>query len=234
MFDSDRRGDSAVADIAQKAREAGFARTYGHLRGAWTNPLTTRAVADYIPGFIGRCAKYTESPFAPQWIITIMTDTKCSHTREQHKEQVLRSIVRRLAGYFHLRLSHDEDGIFLAHGSEKYHIEHLAYMLRTDIARADKLAAARGIEREAISAFRKRAAGKIELEKIKTNASRVYVSYADSIAAGNCVSMTAEFAKEIWAHIKASGPCAVRGDIVLSLRHDNYAMRAINYALANH
>ena len=231
MFTSDARGYTCINEIAKQAKSAGFCRTYGYFRGAWLDALTTSAIANYTPGYIGRRAKYTESPFAPIWIFAIMQDTKCSHTREQHKEQILRSVVRRLAGYFHLRLSHDSDGVFLSHGKEKYHIQRLAYMLRTDVSRAEKLAKARDIDRAAIKAFRKRAAEKIEKQSLLANASHVYVSRDDSIQAGNCVSMTEEFAKKMWAHIGAIGECAVRGDIILSARYDNYALRAVNAAM---
>jgi len=53
----------------------------------------------------------------------------------------------------------------------------------------------------------------------------------DSIAAGNCQSATVQFAQSVWQRIGASGPCAVRADVVLAVRDDLYTRRAVGAAL---
>ena len=57
-----------------------------------------------------------------------------------------------------------------------------------------------------------------------------YVSTDDSVAAGNCKPATDQFASEVWRQIGASGPCAVRADIVLAIRDDSYTRRAVGVA----
>jgi len=54
----------------------------------------------------------------------------------------------------------------------------------------------------------------------------------DSIAAGNCSTMTNNFAFRMWQELGASGPCAVRADVVLMTRDDYYTRRALGAALA--
>ncbi len=60
----------------------------------------------------------------------------------------------------------------------------------------------------------------------------IYLSVEDSIAAGNCSSSTQQFAKRVWNELGASGPCAVRADLVISTRDDYYTRRALGAALA--
>lgn len=62
--------------------------------------------------------------------------------------------------------------------------------------------------------------------------SAVFVSSDDSHASGNCAYGTSEFARKAWSVIAAQGPCAVRADVVLSLRHDAYTLRAVKEAAA--
>jgi hypothetical protein len=61
----------------------------------------------------------------------------------------------------------------------------------------------------------------------------VYVSVEDSVAAGNCKPTTEQYAHQIWAHIGASGPCAVRADVMLMHRDDYYTRRALGIALGH-
>lgn len=60
----------------------------------------------------------------------------------------------------------------------------------------------------------------------------IFLATEDSIAAGNCQSATTQFAAQIWREIGASGPCAVRADVVLMARDDYYTRRALGAALA--
>jgi len=80
--------------------------------------------------------------------------------------------------------------------------------------------------REAVSAFRKRRAERIAIK----HPERIWVSVEDSYAAGNCRSMTDQFAAEFHAAIGALGPVCARADLLLSIRDDNYTRRAISYA----
>lgn len=61
----------------------------------------------------------------------------------------------------------------------------------------------------------------------------VWISVDDSIAAGNCQSSTGQFARRMWDAIGASGPCAVRADIVIATRDDYYTRRALGAALGH-
>ena len=65
---------------------------------------------------------------------------------------------------------------------------------------------------------------------IKQEWGSVFVSVDDSIAAGNCKPITEQFASKVYDLIGASGPCAVRADIVLALRDDHYVRRALAVA----
>lgn len=59
----------------------------------------------------------------------------------------------------------------------------------------------------------------------------LYLDTADSIAAGNCNAATDRFACQMWQQIGASGPCAVRADVVLMARDDLYTRRAVGAAM---
>jgi hypothetical protein len=61
----------------------------------------------------------------------------------------------------------------------------------------------------------------------------LWLTVEDSIAAGNCKPATDQFARQIWDRLGASGPCAVRADVVLAARDDNYVRRAIGVALTH-
>lgn len=58
----------------------------------------------------------------------------------------------------------------------------------------------------------------------------MYVEVADSLAAGNCESVTMQFARQVWERLGAQGPAAVRADQILSVRNDSYTMRACRVA----
>jgi hypothetical protein len=60
----------------------------------------------------------------------------------------------------------------------------------------------------------------------------VYVAVEDSIAAGNCAPTTNQFAAQVWKQIGASGPCAVRADVVMTARDDSYTRRALGVAMS--
>ena len=61
----------------------------------------------------------------------------------------------------------------------------------------------------------------------------VYIAVEDSTRAGNCTPMTETFARQMWDKLGASGPCAVRADVVLATRDDVYTRRALGAALAH-
>lgn len=226
-------GNTLIDSVLSDARAAGFERKYSLAIPAC---LITYEPANYTPGFIGRRAKYTESPFAPSWAVTIARETyyrvaKGGTLKKQQASRVSAHInslaVRRVARYFHLPVSSDLGGIFLSHGKEKYHVQDLVALLAAK-TREEKRAEARQIERTAIGAFRKRKTEKINVGRI--NNFRGYVSIDDSVKSGNCVSMTEDFAREMYDKISAKGPCAVRADIILSERNDNYTRRAVMQA----
>lgn len=100
--------------------------------------------------------------------------------------------------------------------SEQYHLKEMRR--GTDAARQ---------VREALTAFRKRRA-----ERISTlQPEMVWVSVEDSLEAGNCRSETEKYAARLHAELGADGQLgAVRGDIILALRNDNYTRRAVGYA----
>ena len=61
----------------------------------------------------------------------------------------------------------------------------------------------------------------------------LYVSVEDSLTAGNCKPMTDTFAQQMWRKLGASGPCAVRADVVLLERDDYWTRRAIGAAMTH-
>jgi hypothetical protein len=61
---------------------------------------------------------------------------------------------------------------------------------------------------------------------------RVWVAVEDSIRGGNCPTGTEQGAAAIWRQIGADGPCAIRADVLVGLRDDAYARRAIAAAIA--
>ena len=98
---------------------------------------------------------------------------------------------------------------------EQYHLP--------EIRSADK---ARTQILEAVRGLRKRRAEKIRI----SDPSRVWVCIEDSYAAGNCRTMTDQFASEFFARIGAEGQVCVRGDLLLSVRDDAYTRRTVSYA----
>jgi hypothetical protein len=95
---------------------------------------------------------------------------------------------------------------------------------KTLIAARRKAAAAR---RAQVTALRTKRVSRANLR-------RVYVDYDDSIAAGNCVGATTTGARAIWQRLETAGPCAVRADVLLGIRSDNYANKAIGAAIARY
>lgn len=86
--------------------------------------------------------------------------------------------------------------------------------------------------------FRKRATEKRlternrELDEIlKDRAAFVFVQYDDSIAAGNCEPRSQEFREQLHKQLAADGELgAVRADVILSQRDDDYTRRACRVA----
>lgn len=68
---------------------------------------------------------------------------------------------------------------------------------------------------------------RVELSALKS----IYLSVEDSIAAGNCKPVTEQYAAKVWDKLHASGPCAVRADVVLGDRDDYYTRRALGAAM---
>jgi hypothetical protein len=58
----------------------------------------------------------------------------------------------------------------------------------------------------------------------------IFIDMADSLQAGNCAEISKQFANQVWRSIDASGPCAVRADVVLRMRDDIYTRRALSAA----
>lgn len=56
---------------------------------------------------------------------------------------------------------------------------------------------------------------------------RIWVGVEDSLRAGNCEPITKQVAARVWGKIDAVGPCAVRADVLLGVRDDAYARRAV-------
>ena len=102
------------------------------------------------------------------------------------------------------------------------------YLIRGYHVRAASVEQAR---KKAASARRKQLAALLAKRQSKATMTRVYVDFADSIAAGNCLPATQQAAQSIWSRINASGPCAVRADVVASIRYDSYAQKAIGAAI---
>lgn len=62
------------------------------------------------------------------------------------------------------------------------------------------------------------------------DAATVFVDVADSVRGGNCQQGTEQYARQLWDRLGASGPCAIRGDIILRDRDDVFARRALGAA----
>jgi hypothetical protein len=90
------------------------------------------------------------------------------------------------------------------------------------------LAAAR---RKAVAARSKQVAALRAKRVSRANLRLVYVDYDDSLAAGNCAAATTTGARKIWDRLQVAGPCAVRADVLLEIRSDNYANKAIGAAI---
>jgi hypothetical protein len=58
-----------------------------------------------------------------------------------------------------------------------------------------------------------------------------YITLDDSIRAGNCKPISEQFAAQAWRTIGAVAECAVRADVVLSIRDDFYTRRALGAAM---
>lgn len=88
---------------------------------------------------------------------------------------------------------------------------------------------ARQCVRDAVRAFRKRRRELVALKE--SGMDKVFVSLEDSLSSGNCETDSKYFAHHIWKKIGATGECAVRADIVLAARNDNYTRRAVSAAM---
>ena len=86
--------------------------------------------------------------------------------------------------------------------------------------------------RAEVSAARSKAAN-VARASVKPS-KRLYIDLADSLAAGNCRSMSEQFAAQVWRDIGASGPCAVRADVVIGMRDDTFTRRALAAATQHH
>jgi hypothetical protein len=88
--------------------------------------------------------------------------------------------------------------------------------------------------RKATDARRKALAATIQRRdrsrRTRRDWSGVFISVDDSYQAGNCKPMTDQFASQVYRTIGATGPCAVRADVVLSLRDDGFVRRALAVA----
>lgn len=115
---------------------------------------------------------------------------------------------------------------------ETYHILYWNWKPKPS---GDAIGGARQGVRAAIRAFRLRRYGTTEtahLERadIAAQQTRTFVDIDRSVASGNCRPMTEAFARQMWERIGASGPAAVRADIILAERNDAYTRRAVAYA----
>lgn len=72
-----------------------------------------------------------------------------------------------------------------------------------------------------------------ELDKqIKQSANSIWVTVDDSLAAGNCVPGTDAFKSTLLGRLQADGEVgAVRADVILALRADQFTMRAVRAAV---
>ena len=110
-------------------------------------------------------------------------------------------------------------------GSEEYHFGRPSQETLRKKAEIEKIITT------AVTAFRRRRIEKISEARLVAGAGKTFVSLADSLNSGNCEPLTREFARRMWERIGAVGECAVRGDLILSERNDNYTKRAVSYAL---
>lgn len=141
------------------------------------------------------------------------------------------TIVRALQNHAHgLTVSWDRSTrqAVLSHGSEQYHT---GLPCEGWIPRVRTSEVYRKAVKDAVQAFRKRRDERIETERLAREAAKIYVSLDDSYRAGNCRSMSEQFAREMWQKIGAVGECAVRGDEILRVRDDNYTRRAVSAAM---
>jgi hypothetical protein len=86
--------------------------------------------------------------------------------------------------------------------------------------------------RQAIRAYRARRDHEAEIAELVDRASRIWVTREDSVRAGHCEYGTDLAARQIERALGAEGPLgAVRGDVLLALRHrDEFALRALEAA----
>jgi len=89
---------------------------------------------------------------------------------------------------------------------------------------AKTLAAAR---LQAASARQKALAATMRRRTENVSLRTTWVDVDASLRGGNCASQTAVFAAKAYAEIGAVGPCAVRADILLTLRDDVFTRRAV-------
>ena len=93
----------------------------------------------------------------------------------------------------------------------------------------------------AVIAFKKRRDEKkedkqrqIAEQMLIAHAELYYADMQDSKKAGNCETLTRDYAQHIFQKIGAQGECAVRCDIILADRDDSYTRRACIYAVMHH
>jgi hypothetical protein len=84
-------------------------------------------------------------------------------------------------------------------------------------------------KKEVAEARKKSIAALLRKRTQKINAKHVWVSIDDSLAAGNCQFQTTAFARNVFEKIGGEVG-AIRGDFLLELRNDIYALRALGAA----
>jgi len=115
-----------------------------------------------------------------------------------------------------------EHGFFLEYRNEKYHFGYVKKITDTQFS-------------EARSAIQKRRETRVMDEKRKkifnSMLTRVFVSYNDSVSAGNCPVGTRNFIENLPLVKKGFHIRAIKASALLTLRNDPYTQRAVRYAI---
>lgn len=124
--------------------------------------------------------------------------------------------------------------IVIGRGDDEYHLDRQpAWAYRTTVAAIEWLLSAATTAEAAITRRRteRRLAGRNERLDQVLATTPVWVSADDSVGAGNCPLGTTEFRRRVELELGAQGEIgAVRADMILALRDDNYTRRACRAA----
>ena len=149
--------------------------------------------------------------------------------RPHHLRRYYRAAIRPISGITWVWSREEKAGYYQSADGERYHTE----ARPSGPAKRHFLVAVQALQKRRAEKVRT-AARLVAEERVRTQADRIYVQIEDSIAAGNCPTGTRQFAGLLLTELTGGYPAAVRADVILARRNDNFTRRACVQAALAH